>query len=359
MKKKLAIIIIIVFICQCFVSAEELIQVSTLGGSIDTILGVEKGQCGDNLEWSMSVTARRELNITGTGDMYNYDEGTAPWSTGASNVYFDDGVTYIGNYAFYNFTNLEEIEIPDSVTEIGYCTFKNCTSLETVSIPDNVTIIGSSAFEGCSNLSYVTLPSNIKSIYHFTFAMCKSLEEIEIIDGVKEIGQGAFTNCSNLREIYIPDTVEKIDSRTFYGCNSLGTVYYGGSKTQWKDISISSGNSALETAEIIYLSEDDVQEIKICFMCKEKIFGDNFFYNEDGNLICNLCNSEEVQEPDTKTCFICEREIDSNDELYDENDNLICQDCYNELQNIEEQEKILCQYCNNEFELTTNVYDDE
>ena len=53
-----------------------------------------------------------------------------------------DGVTSIGDWAFWNCIALTSITIPDSVTSIGKGAFLDCTSLTSVNIPDSVTSIG-------------------------------------------------------------------------------------------------------------------------------------------------------------------------------------------------------------------------
>lgn len=67
-----------------------------------------------------------------------------------------DGVTTIGDRAFYNCTSLTSIVIPDSVTTIGYGAFWDCSSLTNITIPASVTTIGWDAFENCSSLTSVT-----------------------------------------------------------------------------------------------------------------------------------------------------------------------------------------------------------
>ncbi|MBE6588622.1 MAG: leucine-rich repeat domain-containing protein [Ruminococcaceae bacterium] len=81
---------------------------------------------------------------------------TLIWGCETSVIPTDGSVTIIGDYAFYNCTNLTSIKIPESVTSIGASAFKNCTGLTDIKIPASVTSIGSSAFSGCEGLTSVT-----------------------------------------------------------------------------------------------------------------------------------------------------------------------------------------------------------
>ncbi|MCD8004012.1 MAG: leucine-rich repeat protein, partial [Clostridia bacterium] len=88
-------------------TAEEVAEIAT-----PVIYG---SSCGDNLSWTLEDGT---LTISGTGDMYSYEWGTSPWfyiSNKITSIVIEDGVTSIGEYAFYGCTNLTSVTIPDSV----------------------------------------------------------------------------------------------------------------------------------------------------------------------------------------------------------------------------------------------------
>ncbi len=69
------------------------------------------GTCGENLTWEFDKSTGT-LTISGTGDMENYSSGNSPWTNCRSsikNVIIEDGVTSIGDYAFYYTNNLEKV----------------------------------------------------------------------------------------------------------------------------------------------------------------------------------------------------------------------------------------------------------
>ncbi len=135
-----------------------------------------------------------------------------------------DGVTSIGNFAFYDRTSLTSVTIPDSVTSIGNFAFYSCSSLTSVTIPDSVTSIGSSVFSGCSNLTSVAIPDSVTSIGSKAFYGCSSLTSVTIPDSVTSIGSSVFSGCSNLTSVAIPDSVTSIGEKAFYLCNGLTSV---------------------------------------------------------------------------------------------------------------------------------------
>ena len=71
-----------------------------------------------------------------------------------------DGVTTIGNAAFYGCTGLTSVTIPQGITTIGGSAFYECTGLTSVTIPQGVTTIGDSAFDYCASLATIILNSN-------------------------------------------------------------------------------------------------------------------------------------------------------------------------------------------------------
>ncbi len=136
-----------------------------LVNNVCTVCGarIYTGMCGDNLTWNYN-TSTYTLTISGTGAMTDYSYAsyngvsvtTAPWKTYYNvmkTVVIQDGVTSIGDCAFYNCTSLTSVTIPDSVTIIGWAAFAGCTSLTSVTIPDSVTSIGEYAFINSPNVT--------------------------------------------------------------------------------------------------------------------------------------------------------------------------------------------------------------
>ena len=160
------------------------------------------GTCGPDLDWEL--TDDGVLTITGTGEMDNYTGGIAgkPWSyKNVKQVIIDDGVTTIGNFAFYGCTALTSINIPNSVKTIGVRAFSTCTALTSINIPNSVTTIEKGAFSYCYKLKQIDIPNSVTTLSKDLLSDCRALESIRIHKDVVKIEEAAFDGCSNLTNI--------------------------------------------------------------------------------------------------------------------------------------------------------------
>ena len=247
---------------------------------------IEKGNCGatgSSVQWKVDNT--NTLTISGTGAMADYTNfNTRPWRryrTGITAVVIEDGVTAIGNAAFYEFSALQSVKIGNGVTEIGAKAFSSCKELVDLTIGNSVQKIGNSAFSSCTKLVEVSFPhyiiideitNNVDKNYS-VFSGCTSLESVTFADGISAIAQEFFYNCSSLKSITGLKSVESIRNQAFYGCKSLESVTFGRSLksigsnifygcTSLKSINVSN-NSRFSSVDGVLFYDKDTSRIRL------------------------------------------------------------------------------------------------
>jgi len=80
-----------------------------------------------------------------------------------------EGITKIGDNAFFNCTTLIELVISDGVIHIGDNAFNNCINLISVTLPGTLKVIEDKAFYNCNKLSSVIFPGNVLTISNEAF----------------------------------------------------------------------------------------------------------------------------------------------------------------------------------------------
>lgn len=178
------------------------------------------GTYGDNVTYSLDLSTGT-LTFRGSGDMADSSGSSSdsPFSSyrdRITSVEIAEGITSVGNYAFYRCTKLRTVSMPGSVRRIGSSAFRGCEKLEQAEIPSGVRSIGDAAFAGCGVLEQITLPEEIVAVEEWTFESCEKLKEIVIPAKVTTIGDYAFMHCYNLERISLPDGLKTIGASAFF-----------------------------------------------------------------------------------------------------------------------------------------------
>lgn len=230
------------------------------------------GKTGDNVTYVLTqnnddtTNPTYTLTIKGNGAMADFKESDnverAPWIAQKEKitaVTIENGVTYVGAYAFDHCKKLTQItiqaqlnsigkgafcdcegltsiEIPKTVTSIGISAFSGCKGLSNIEIPETVVSIGGAAFNGCTGLTSIKIPATVTSIEEYTFNGCSELKNVEIPRDIVSIGKCAFSECGKLESIEIPQSVTSIGEYAFSSCKTLASI-----KIPAKVTSISTG----------------------------------------------------------------------------------------------------------------------
>ena len=234
------------------------------------------------------------VTVTGGNILYGaFYDCTDITGKGLKSVTIGNGVTSIGERAFYGCTNLKSVTIGNGVTSIGDSAFYKCYSLTSVYytgdivgwcgisglgalmsssrtlyidgnkvegemiIPDSVTSIGDSAFYGCKGLTSVTIPNSVTSIGKYAFGGCTGLTSVTIGNSVTSIGERAFQGCTGLTSVTIPDSVTSIGDSAFSYCTGLTSILVADGNSKYH----SSGNCIIETSSKILILGCKTSEI--------------------------------------------------------------------------------------------------
>ena len=124
-----------------------------------------------------------------------------------------EGVTTIGEYAFRDCTNLEQITFPASLAQVGSMAFLRCTNLKKVIAKDIASWCG---------ISFGTFYNNDANPLYYAKHLYSD-EDTEITDlvvpaGIEAINPCAFYNCEGLKSVTIPNSLMSVGYYAFQYC---------------------------------------------------------------------------------------------------------------------------------------------
>lgn len=183
-----------------------------------------------------------------------------PTSKSEASYKIPEGVTTIGDYAFYMTIHLTggvtipgtvtticdnafhssfipTMEIPEGVITIGNRAFYRCIFLTSISFSKTVSSIGTALFPLCNRLSSVTVDreseyycavDNVLYDKHQTrlvgYSPAKTETSFSVPSSVKVIGKSSFTNATKLVDISLPKGLTTIEDNAFENCMFLASI---------------------------------------------------------------------------------------------------------------------------------------
>ncbi|MEX1307191.1 MAG: leucine-rich repeat domain-containing protein, partial [Eubacteriales bacterium] len=109
-----------------------------------------------------------------------------------------EGVTAIGEKAFYQNTSITEVKLPETLTYISTSAFQGCTSLQTINFPVGMIEIQNAAFKNCTSLQSAQFPRGLSSLGAQSFYNCTGLVDVFAYEHLGAIGSECFRYCDNL-----------------------------------------------------------------------------------------------------------------------------------------------------------------
>ena len=172
---------------------------------------------GSNVTWTLDESGT--LTISGTGAMCDYDDAWSgkPWgsSDAVQAVVVQEGVTHIGAYAFFRYTNCRSVSLPSSLVSIGESAFAMNDGLRELDLPEGLRELGNMAFLSCDALKRLTVPSTLETIGDNTFNSCEALSDVTLSEGLTTVGNLMFSNAKRLKTITLPQSLTTIGVAAF------------------------------------------------------------------------------------------------------------------------------------------------
>lgn len=226
----------------------------------------EENIWGD-IKWSTDGDTLTISPVNGTAAMPDAESyNKTPWYSYRRDliaVVINEGITHIGDYAFYGFENIRTVcdlayanskgynfyilKYPSTLKSFGKAAFENCSALYDIVFPNRLYApdgpsageIPDYAFSGCAKLAKITtqqnrsakgnLPDGINRIGKAAFSGCGKLDlpfqTLRIPYDVDIIDERAFENCVTVKTLHLIGSIEQISSSAVNGCTSLSTIY--------------------------------------------------------------------------------------------------------------------------------------
>ena len=126
----------------------------------------------------------------------------------------------IGNWAFYNAHELQNLEIPEGVTEIGDGAFYGCVYLENLTLPSSVQAIGDNAFALCSKLNRMDVDAIMPpSAETKTFYEVSRTAPVYVPDESVDLYKNdpIWGELNIVGKSQVPQAIDQIDSSSLQG----------------------------------------------------------------------------------------------------------------------------------------------
>lgn len=194
--------------------------------------GETSGTCGTGLTWNIQGDT---LIIAGNGPMKDYHlDALGAWTGYKAQIkklVVEEGVTYIGKFAFYIMSGITTVELPEGLLEIGTEAFAGCMGLKEITIPNSVKKLGDRCFSQVIYLEKLTLGEDLETIGEAAFYETTWLKEVVLPANVKSVGRYAFSMCSRLESAIFLGAAPSIAQDSFE--LDKVTIYYPAREESW------------------------------------------------------------------------------------------------------------------------------
>lgn len=153
-------------------------------------------------------------------------------------IVLSDSIKNIGDWAFANCYDLQNVTWGKNIERIESEAFRNCTKLQSITIPEGTEYIGLNAFKGCKYLKQINF--NAKKCK--AFMMRSSMDEHVFVDAGKyssslkvifgnkvevvpaSLFEAPESAYAHITEVIIPKNVKEIGAFAFNNCKDLKKI---------------------------------------------------------------------------------------------------------------------------------------
>lgn len=212
--------IIVVLVCVCLWVSPVNIEAKKAATS-----GVDE----NGNTWNYDVETST-LTFSGLGkieqnyslDGHSDEPAWYKWRDKTKHIVIKEGITGIGEGAFYSFFYVQTIRIADTVVQIDDGAFQFCVRVKKITISNNVKEIGAGALEGFKEVQSIQLPKGLKKMG--CLAGYKKLKTIIFPDSIIKMEKSMLNGCTSLTKVHLPDKLKEIKGYDFWGCKKLAKL---------------------------------------------------------------------------------------------------------------------------------------
>lgn len=195
------------------------------------------GVPADNEIWFTTIDGRDLMALDEEAFNAEITEVEYP-EFGVNVIRFDAPLTTIGEGAFDNCRNINNVSLPESVTTIEDRAFFECIQLECLTLGTKIKKCGAKAFDNCLSLyslhissigdwcqiEFVNSTANPLSYGAILIVNGNKIKNLTIPAWISHIGDYAFYNYSAMASVKIPANIKSIGKDAFKGCAGLSKV---------------------------------------------------------------------------------------------------------------------------------------
>lgn len=194
------------------------------------------------------------------------------YETGLESITISSGVTDILDHAFAKCSFLKDITIPNTVKTIGFNAFYWCLSIRNIYISDLSAWLNIDFKNQYSNPAATPSIVLLKNDYVRLYLKGEVVNDLIIPDDITILKDYVFCGF-DFESVVIPKSVKTIGTEAFSANSNIDSVFYLGSKEEFKNILIKEGNEGLLNAKIYYYSKK-----------RPKGDGNYFHYDKHNNI---------------------------------------------------------------------------